>query len=123
MNTKRIGLIFEGELKRILNDNGLVVLNLGYNEIGDLVVVNGKTRIIECKTTHHDYYYLSKNKIQSERLSELSKHNISVYYSIKFINKNKSVIKFYYMNNNVLKVFKKDEGYTLTDFLNHVKVE
>ena len=124
MNTHRIGLRFESELKKKLNDAGLICLNLGYNEIGDLVVVNGKTRIIECKTTHKDYFYLSKNPYQSGKLKELVSRNISVYYAVKYIKGNKSRVDFYYMNlsdqNTILREY---EGYSFTDFVKHCKIE
>jgi Holliday junction resolvase len=123
MNTHRIGLRFESELKKKLNDAGLICLNLGYNEIGDLVVVNGKTRIIECKTTHKPYFYLSKNPYQSGKLKELALRNISVYYAVKFIKGNKSRVDFYYMNmsdqNTILREY---EGYSFTDFVKHCKL-
>ena len=123
MNTHRIGLRFESELKKKLNDSGLICLNLGYNEIGDLVVVNGKTRIIECKTTHKPYFYLSKNPYQSDKLKELTMRNISVYYAVKFIKGNKSRVNFYYMNmsdqNTILREY---EGYSFTDFVKHCKL-
>ena len=122
MNTHRIGLRFESELKKKLNDAGLICLNLGYNEIGDLVVVNGKTRIIECKTTHKPYFYLSKNPYQSGKLKELVSRNISVYYAVKYIKGNKSRVDFYYMNlsdqNTILREY---EGYSFTDFVKHCK--
>ena len=123
MNTHRIGLRFESELKKKLNDAGLICLNLGYNEIGDLVVVNGKTRIIECKTTHKPYFYLSKNPYQSGKLKELALRNISVYYAVKFIKGNKSRVDFYYMNmsdqNTILREY---EGYSFIDFVKHCKL-
>ena len=123
MNTHRIGLRFESELKKKLNDAGLICLNLGYNEIGDLVVVNGKTRIIECKTTHKPYFYLSKNPYQSGKLNELASRNISVYYAVKFIKGNKSRVDFYYMNlsdqNTILREY---EGYSFIDFVKHCKL-
>ena len=123
MNTHRIGLRFESELKKKLNDAGLICLNLGYNEIGDLVVVNGKTRIIECKTTHKPYFYLSKNHYQYGKLKELALRNISVYYAVKYIKGNKSRVDFYYMNlsdqNTILREY---EGYSFTDFVKHCKL-
>ena len=100
MNTHRIGLRFEMELKKKLNQSGLICLNLGYNEIGDLVVINGKTRIIECKTTHQQFYYLSKNPYQVDKLKSLTEHNVSEYYAIKFIHGKRSIIRFFIMNNN-----------------------
>ena len=124
MNTHRIGLRFESELKKKLNDSGLICLNLGYNEIGDLVVVNGKTRIIECKTTHKPYFYLSKNPYQSGKLKELTLRNISVYYAVKFIKDNRSEIKFYYINDitSHTKHFSDYLGYSLEDFIKHCKL-
>ena len=124
MNTHRIGLRFESELKKKLNDAGLICLNLGYNEIGDLVVVNGKTRIIECKTTHKPYFYLSKNPYQFSKLKELAEHNISIYYAVKFIKGNRSEIKFFYMNNYSPnnKTLIGWLGYSLEDFIKHCKL-
>ena len=123
MNTHRIGLRFEMELKKKLNQSGLICLNLGYNEIGDLVVINGKTRIIECKTTHQQFYYLSKNPYQVDKLKSLTEHNISVYYAIKFIRGKRSIIRFFIMNNNNLIgiPLKEDYGYSLEEFIEHCK--
>ena len=124
MNTHRIGLRFEMELKKKLNQSGLICLNLGYNEVADLVIIDGKTRIIECKTTHKPYFYLSKNPHQSDSLNELTKHNISVYYAVKFIHGKRSRVDFFYINisdqNTILREY---EGYSFTDFIEHCKGE
>jgi len=42
MNNQKNGVKFEMQLKKLLNDNGLFTLNLGFNETADLVVVDGK---------------------------------------------------------------------------------
>ena len=109
------------ELKKKLNQSGLICLNLGYNEIGDLVVINEKTRIIECKTTHQQFYYLSKNPYQVDKLKSLTEHNVSVYYAIKFIRGKKSSVRFFYMNNNDLVgiALRDDYGYSFEEFIDH----
>ena len=121
MDNKQLGLQFEKELKSTLKDSGLTVLNLGYNELGDIVVLNGKARIIECKVSHKPRFYKSKNPKQSLRLKELYAKNISVYYAIKFINKHKSTIKFFIIKDDDPVALDMNEGYSLDEFLNHVK--
>ncbi|MEM3846208.1 MAG: hypothetical protein QXV17_08200 [Candidatus Micrarchaeaceae archaeon] len=123
MNNYKNGTNWEIELKHIFKLNNLVVLNLGFNEIGDLVVFDGKPRVIECKVVHNNNkFYLSRNPKQSKRLYELYSKGISVYYAVKFIINHKSYIRFFIIKekNNPL-VLTIDNGYSLTEFLEHVK--
>ena len=120
MNNQRNGSKFEGELKKILNDNGIFCLNLGYNETADLIIVNGKTRLIECKTTHKPIWY-RKNPKQYYRLMEFVNKGKSVYIAIKFIINRKSIIKFFYLKEAEYP-YSVNNGYTLNDFINHCKV-
>ncbi len=122
MDNHKNGIEWETELKRIFKNNNLTVLNLGYNEIGDLVVFDGKPRVIECKVVHNNKFYLSRNTKQSKRLYELYSRGISVYYAIKFIIKHKSYIRFFIIkeSDNPL-TLNINNGYSLTEFLEHVK--
>ena len=87
------GLEFEKQLKQKLRKNGIIALNLGYNEIGDLIIPL-KHIIIECKTTHSPIWY-RKNPKQYDRLKELKNSGIYVFIAIKFRINNKSYLKFF----------------------------
>jgi len=119
MNNQKNGVKFEIQLKKILNENGLFTLNLGFNETADLVVVDDKARLIECKTSHKPIWY-RKNKKQYERLMEFVEQGKSVYIAIKFVIKRKAIIKFFYLK-DAKYPYKIEEGYTLEQFINHCK--
>ena len=119
MNNQKNGTRFEIELKKILNQNGLFTLNLGYNEVADLVVVDGKTRLIECKTSHKSIWY-RKNSKQYEKLMEFVNQGKSVYIAIKFVVNHKAVIKFFYLKDAPYP-YKMNDGYSLENFINHCK--
>jgi len=121
MNNQKNGVKFEIQLKKILNENGLFTLNLGFNETADLVVVDDKARLIECKTSHKPIWY-RKNKKQYERLMEFVEQGKSVYIAIKFVIKRKAIIKFFYLK-DAKYPYRFDEGYTLEQFINHCKKE
>jgi len=119
INNQKNGTRFEIELKKILNQNGLFTLNLGYNEVADLVVVDGKTRLIECKTSHKPIWY-RKNPKQYEKLIEFVNQGKSVYIAIKFVVNHKAIIKFFYLKDSPYP-YKMTEGYSLENFINHCK--
>jgi len=119
MNNQKNGVKFEIQLKKILNDNGIFTLNLGFNETADLVVVDGKARLIECKTSHKPIWY-RKNPKQFERLMEFVKQGKSVYIAIKFVINRKAIIKFFYLK-DAKYPYKINEGYSLEEFINHCK--
>jgi len=119
MNNQKNGTRFEIELKKILNQNGLFTLNLGYNEVADLVVVDGKTRLIECKTSHKPIWY-RKNPKQYKKLMEFVNQGKSVYIAIKFVVNHKAIIKFFYLKNAPYP-YKMNDGYSLENFINHCK--
>ncbi len=119
MKNKRNGSEFEIELKKLLNDNGIFTLHLGYNESADLVVVNHKPRLIECKTTHKAIWY-RKNPKQYSRLMDYVKRGKSVYIAVKFIVNRKAVIKFFYLK-EAKYPYKMSDGYSFDEFVNHVK--
>ena len=121
INNQKNGTRFEIELKKILNQNGLFTLNLGYNEVADLVVVDGKTRLIECKTSHKPIWY-RKNARQYYKLMKFVNEGKSVYIAIKFVINHKAIIKFFYLKDAEYP-YKIDNGYTLEDFINHCKKE
>jgi Holliday junction resolvase len=119
MNNQKSGVNFETKLKKLLTDKGLKVLNLGFNETADLVVINGKVRIIECKRSHKSIWY-RKNPKQYDRLMEMVKQGFSVYIAIEYIINRKSTIKFYYLPDSSYP-YKIDNGYTLEEFISHCK--
>jgi Holliday junction resolvase len=117
MNNQKNGVNFEVKLKRLLTDNGLKVLNLGFNEVADLIIIDGKARIIECKRSHKAIWY-RKNAKQYDRLMKLVSLGFSVYIAIEFIINRKSIIKFYYLPESPYP-YKIDNGYTLEEFIRH----
>jgi len=119
MSNQKNGARFEMTLKKILNDNGLFTLNLGYNERADLVVVDGKARLIECKVSHKPIWY-RKNIKQYERLMSFVKRGKSVYIAIQFVIGHKATVKFYYLKDAPYP-YKVSDGYSLEDFLAHCK--
>jgi len=119
MNNKKNGIQFEVELKKILNDNGIFTLNLGFNETADLIVLNDKPWLIECKTTHKAIWY-RKNSKQYYKLMDFVKRGKSVYIAIKFVVNRRAVIKFFYLKDAPYP-YKMTEGYSLNDFIKHVK--
>ncbi|MEM4066649.1 MAG: hypothetical protein QXV17_07305 [Candidatus Micrarchaeaceae archaeon] len=121
MNNQKYGTKFESELKRKLLDSGLTVLSLALPETADLIVISDKVRILECKTVKGDKFSI-KNKQQYEKLQELAK-KFSVYIVVKYHQKrgHKALIKFYYLNHHFS--LKKEDGYSLEDFVNHCKNE
>jgi len=121
MSNQKNGARFETTLKRILNDNGLSTLNLGYNETADLVVIDGKARLIECKVSHKPIWY-RKNKAQYYKLIKFVERNKSVYIAIQFILKHKAIIRFYYLKDSPYP-YRVNEGYSLEDFIKHCKEE
>jgi Holliday junction resolvase len=123
MNNQERGNRFESELKKLLNDNGLFTLNLGFNETADLIVLDGKARIIECKVTHKEIWY-RKNPKQYRKLLSIIEKGKSVYIAIKFIrDKNRAfTIRFYYLKDAEYP-FKINEGYSLAEFIEHCKKE
>ncbi len=119
MSNQKNGARFEMTLKKILDDNGLFTLNLGYNETADLVVVDGKARLIECKVSHKPTWY-RKNPKQYKKLIQFVQMGKSVYIAIQFIINHKATIKFYYLKDSPYP-YKVNEGYSLEDFLEHCK--
>lgn len=120
---RQSGSAFESLLKSRLIEAGLDAWNLGYNERADILVVNGKDRIIECKTTHGETYRLSKNAKQHQRLVQYAAEHTetSVYYAVKHIIAHKSFIKFYFLpqiTGKYLNVHDKN-SYTLIEFIEH----
>jgi len=119
MSNQKNGARFEMTLKKILNDNNLFTLNLGYNETADLVVVDGKPRLIECKQSHKSTWY-RKNPKQYQKLMSFVEKGKSVYIAIQFILNHKATIKFFYLKDSPYP-YKVSEGYSLDDFLTHCR--
>ncbi len=113
------GLRFESYIKMRLKIAGLEVLNLGYNEVGDFLLLGDKIRIIECKVSNRDNYYFSKNQKQKDRLFKLKElYDISLYYIIQF--PKRRLIKVYFIDDefNDIKLSYK-EGFTLKEAINY----
>jgi len=119
MSNQKNGARFEMSLKKILNDNNLFTLNLGYNERADLVVVDGKARLIECKVSHKPTWY-RKNPSQYQKLMSFVEKGKSVYIAIQFILNHKATIKFFYLKDSPYP-YRVDNGYTLENFIAHCK--
>ena len=92
LNTKR-GKRFESVLKRKLKDRGFKVLKLAIPETADLVLLNSKPIVIECKVCNQSLWY-RKNLKQYDRLLEMYNEGFDVYIAVKFTSYD-SVIKFF----------------------------
>lgn len=119
MNNQQNGTIFESRLKAILKKNGLNVFLLAIPESADMVVLNGTHRLIECKTTHNNFWKI-KNRTQHERLIGFAKEGISVYYAIRFTVNHKASIKFFHILSSKYP-YLMDSGFTIDEFITHVK--
>ena len=95
LNTKR-GKRFESVLKRKLKDKGFRVLKLAIPETADLILLNNKPILIECKVCNQALWY-RKNNEQYDRLVEMNKEGYDVFIAIKFTSFN-SIIKFFRLN-------------------------
>lgn len=124
------GVRFESELKRLLIMSGLDAWNLGYNERADILVVNHKDRVIECKVVHGTAYNFSRNSAkQHKRLIKYQEEHpdSSVYYAVKYVyRRSKSEIKFYALSEIIfMPEISMDSpfGYSLNQFVSHCKEE
>ena len=111
LNTKR-GKRFESVLKRKLKDNGFRVLKLAIPETADLVLLNSKPILIECKVCNQSLWY-RKNIEQYNRLVEMNKEGYDVFIVVKFTSFN-SVIKFFRLDD--VYPFSVREGLSLVEF-------
>lgn len=115
MNNKNNGVMFESQLKAILKSYGRNVFSLSIPETADLIMVNGRTYLIECKTTHSEIWKI-KNFSQYERLKSYALKGIAVFYAIKFTIKHKSEIRIY----NILDPdypYTLKNGFTIEEFI------
>ena len=92
LNTQR-GKRFESVLKRKFKDRGFKVLKLAIPETADLVLLNSKPILIECKVCNKSLWY-RKNLKQYNRLLDMHIEGYDVYVAIKFTSFN-SIIKFF----------------------------
>ena len=92
INTQR-GKRFESVLKRKLKDRGFKVLKLAIPETADLVLLNSKPIVIECKVCNQSLWY-RKNLKQYDRLLDMHNEGYDVYISVKFTAFD-SIIKFF----------------------------
>ena len=92
LNTQR-GKRFESVLKRKLKDRGFKVLKLSIPETADLILLNSKPIVIECKVCNQSLWY-RKNLKQYDRLLDMHNEGYDVYISVKFTAFD-SIIKFF----------------------------
>ncbi len=118
LNTRR-GKRFESVLKRKLKDNGFRVLKLSIPETADLVLLNSKPVLIECKVCNQALWY-RKNNEQYDRLIEMHKEGYDVFIAIKFTS-HKSIIKFFRLDD--VYPYSVQQGMTLQEFGTYLKVE
>ena len=118
LNTQR-GKRFESVLKRKLKDRGFKVLKLAIPETADLVLLNSKPIVIECKVCNQALWY-RKNLKQYDRLLDMHKEGYDVYVAIKFTIYN-STIKFFRIDD--VYPFSANEGQTLDEFVQYLTIE
>ena len=118
LNTQR-GKRFESVLKRRLKDRGFKVLKLAIPETADLVLLNSKPIVIECKVCNQ-YLWYRKNLKQYNRLLDMHIEGYDVYVAIKFTSYN-STIKFFRID--ALYPFSVNEGQTLDEFVQYLTIE
>ena len=118
LNTQR-GKRFESVLKRKLKNKGFKVLKLAIPETADLVLLNSKPIVIECKVCNQSLWY-RKNLKQYDRLLEMNNEGYDVYIAIKFTSFN-SIIKFFRIDDTY--PFSVNEGQTLNEFLQYLTIE
>ena len=118
LNTRR-GKRFETVLKRKLKDNGFRVLKLAIPETADLVLLNSKPILIECKVCKQSLWYRKNNK-QYDRLLEMYKEGYDVFIVVKFTAYN-SVIKFFRLDD--VYPYSVHEGMNLPEFYIHLTSE
>ena len=118
INTQR-GKRFESVLKRKLKDRGFKVLKLAIPETADLVLLNNKPIVIECKVCNQSLWY-RKNLKQYDRLLEMYNEGYDVYIAVKFTSFD-SVIKFFRIDDTY--PFRVDSGKTLDAFIYTIFIE
>ena len=111
INQKR-GKRFESDLKRKLKDRGYRVLKLAIPETADLVILNYKPIVIECKVTNRSLWYRA-NTGQYLRLLEMHKEGYDVFIAVKFTSF-KSIIKFFRLDD--VYPYSVNEGMSLSEF-------
>jgi Holliday junction resolvase len=116
LNTRR-GKRFETVLKRKLKTKGFKVLKLAIPETADLILLNQKPLLIECKVCNQSLWY-RKNLKQYDRLLEMFNEGYDVYIVIKFTGHD-SIIKFFKIGDTY--PFKYNEGKTLDEFIEGAK--
>lgn len=125
---KDFGKTWETEVFNTFLNGGLDAWHLGFTERADILVVNSKDRIFECKASHERVYDFRKNKKQHERFIEyLESHpGTSGYYAFKFTWGRKSV-KFlvYALDTKYLKwIDPMEEGvrkFTFDEVISHIR--
>ena len=118
LNTRR-GKRFESVLKRKLKDNGFRVLKLSIPETADLVLLNYKPILIECKVCNQALWY-RKNNEQYDKLVEMYKEGYDVFIAVKFTSF-RSIIKFFRLDD--VYPYSVNEGMSLSEFYLYVTNE
>ena len=115
LNTQR-GKRFESVLKRKLKDRGFKVLKLSIPETADLILLNSKPIVIECKICNQSLWY-RKNLKQYNRLLEMYNEGYDVYIAVKFTSYD-SVIKFFKIDD--IYPFRVDSGKSFNLFVQNL---
>ena len=112
-NNRKNGKRYEGELVRVLRQDGISARLGRSNEEGDVILPDHGI-IIEAKSTNlKDRYRISKSPDQYIRLMKL---NQDVWYAIRFKGEGPAGWRYYRIPDSIT-VLRKEEGYTLNEFL------
>ena len=111
-NNRKNGKKYEGELVKVLKQDGISARLGRSNEEGD-VILPDLGIIIEAKSTNMDRYKMSKSPDQFHRLKKLPQ---KVYFGVRFKGEGLSGWRFYPIPNGII-VLRKDQGLTLREFV------
>lgn len=120
---KRYGSNYERELQRKLWDNGFVCIRVAGSGSStypapDLIVIkNGKTSIIEVKSTKNNIIYLDYNQIR--QLKIIGSEGVNVFIAVKFVGRSWYFIKLEDLgeSNKIDYNEISKNGYTFEDFM------
>ena len=94
-------------------------MKLSIPETADLILLNSKPIVIECKVCNQALWY-RKNLKQYNRLLDMRIEGYDVYVAIKFTSYN-STIKFFRIDD--VYPFSANEGQTLDEFVQYLTIE
>ena len=111
-NNRKNGKRYEGELVKVLRQNGISARLGRSNEEGD-VILPSYNIVIEAKSTNMDRYRMSKSPEQFFRLGKLP---LIVFFGIRYKGDGLEGWRFYPLPGNII-VLHKDQGLTLREFV------